>query len=684
LAKGHLGLGDLNSRVQSVLPSVDQNVYVVSYVSGSIEKSLYASGVVCVTGPYHGPCVLKLPGEDNFQGRISYGIGNDLSLGDFEGKRVVVLGHGSFAVETSRVALLNGAKSVAMICRKRNLVLSAFAAFILSAFPGALPTSAVFEIMKPLYDYIGVDLGSLFETTSKGMSIKQTTLLAASDFYFLAQAAGKLVVIVDNIDCLLENSLQTVSGNIFDADIVVKCYGLRDESDAIAKNIFGDKIKYSHGVWINGDSNLMALRGIGDEGTKVLPAFSTSATFMTAVYAEAYLACRKSKDLKENIMKTQQIDKKYDSHFLAEYAVQLKSVAAKKLKNQRVFKKFLGMIEEEWNYYCRSLSNSMQASILSLVKLPSNIQAKSGLVVVNDQVQVGQLFSDSLEVQSGEDLENELLYCLRAGDPTSNCTPLVIIYAGYGISYGYQLLELLDKSQPVYATQAPEYTSPFAFNSIEARARHHKLVLAQKFGLVRLSLVGYSFGGLLAVEIARFFEEEGVTCNLTLLDPVPRTGSLHEKYSSYLELKAKTADLVTGNKFNFCRSATGNSVENELLLNSKIFDAVNNRKLARHIQLISHVAALLSSAALSYQEEHPVKKLKHATIFVLSKGREFYADNFSMDYNDNVYGWSSNFESVKHVGVDGKHVDFFKHRQNVLLLAEHLKSSCERADVALS
>jgi cation diffusion facilitator CzcD-associated flavoprotein CzcO len=56
-------------------------------------------------------------GEDTFAGTIHYGGGNDVQPQALEGKRVVVVGGGAFAVEQTRMALLSGAEHVTVVAR---------------------------------------------------------------------------------------------------------------------------------------------------------------------------------------------------------------------------------------------------------------------------------------------------------------------------------------------------------------------------------------------------------------------------------------------------------------------------------------------------------------------------------------------------------------------------------------
>ena len=278
-----------------------------------------------------------------------------------------------------------------------------------------------------------------------------------------------------------------------------------------------------------------------------------------------------------------------------------------------------------------------------------------------------------IEVQNGNDIYHDCLVCLRAGD--LECAPIVLLYGAWGVGYGVQLLRLLSDSQPVYTTQAPEYTSPFSFDSIKARAQHHMSVLTQKFGLTRkLHMIGYSFGACLGFEIARLFEEAGIKYTLTMLDPVPCTVNPLKEFSQ-LALKAKAADFLTENKFNFFELFSEKIIQNEMMINIKILEAgQDNIPLARKLQHLSHVSAKLATGSVQYQKEYDAGsgRLKHATVFVLSKGLQFFASIFSTDYDDSVYGWSSRFDSCTRMDAEGGHFDFFMDKKNVKMLADHI------------
>ena len=110
------------------------------------------------------------------------------------------------------------------------------------------------------------------------------------------------------------------------------------------------------------------------------------------------------------------------------------------------------------------------------------------------------------------------------GSPTS---PLFLVHPGAGFIYEYQHLASLDRA--VYAIHDPKLLSPSTdiWPSIEAMASHYADVvldtIRETHGDIPILLGGYSFGGIVAFEIARLLlnsNSPGVA-GLILIDAPP-------------------------------------------------------------------------------------------------------------------------------------------------------------------
>ena len=67
--------------------------------------------------------LIRFPGVEGFEGVVRRGMGGDVALEDFRGKRVVVVGMGAFGVENVRRALRGGASSVTLLSRRFDKLL---------------------------------------------------------------------------------------------------------------------------------------------------------------------------------------------------------------------------------------------------------------------------------------------------------------------------------------------------------------------------------------------------------------------------------------------------------------------------------------------------------------------------------------------------------------------------------
>jgi amino acid adenylation domain-containing protein len=109
------------------------------------------------------------------------------------------------------------------------------------------------------------------------------------------------------------------------------------------------------------------------------------------------------------------------------------------------------------------------------------------------------------------------LCCLRKGDPGK--MPIVLVHGLFGQFYGTQILQVLDRTRPVYCFQAVEWVNGDIFDSSQARMQHYCAVYRRHFGNIGAHLVGWSAGAFYVREMAFLFKEVGLVFSLTLIDP---------------------------------------------------------------------------------------------------------------------------------------------------------------------
>ena len=123
---------------------------------------------------------------------------------------------------------------------------------------------------------------------------------------------------------------------------------------------------------------------------------------------------------------------------------------------------------------------------------------------------------------------------VQKGSPSKPA--LVFVHALTGIGMGSIFQSYLPPDTPIVSIQAPELIGDSAANSIYQRAAAYRDALVTGWGdrAPVMYLVGYSFSGVLALELARCLKESMLDCaSLCLIDPSP-CSPLNASTESYL------------------------------------------------------------------------------------------------------------------------------------------------------
>ena len=72
--------------------------YIIQYECNGCVQELETSAVVLALGGNAKPRVITYTGEQEFMGRIAYGRCDDVGVDEYEGKNVLIVGHGAYAV----------------------------------------------------------------------------------------------------------------------------------------------------------------------------------------------------------------------------------------------------------------------------------------------------------------------------------------------------------------------------------------------------------------------------------------------------------------------------------------------------------------------------------------------------------------------------------------------------------
>lgn len=364
----------LNTEVKSVT-KISQSIYEIIYEENSIEKRITTSGIVAMTGGLHKSKDRSFSGIEKYKGILAYGISNDIDPKSFAGKKVVIVGHGAYAVENARTAIQFGASHVTILCRQRNLILSSFCNYFLNSSPTTVSIDDIVALMTPFYHACGVDISeipSLSKDELGNYMLNQTTVPPGSDIYFLAQILGKLSIVVDEIGAVEEYAIKTKKNKILHTDILITCLGFDTDLDLL-KNIFGSATTVS-GLWINGDPNIITYNDGAQIPRHVKSLMCSSYLFFVQCFAKAYIKYRTDIDEFEKILSRLTISDNSSTLeeriiiALWEFIEPAKKNLSVKTMVQFPLHKFVENRIDEWNGYLKTLAPERNYDLQNLLK----------------------------------------------------------------------------------------------------------------------------------------------------------------------------------------------------------------------------------------------------------------------------------------------------------------------------
>ncbi|MEU5718142.1 KR domain-containing protein [Streptomyces sp. NPDC020403] len=356
-----------NCEVVSVR-KVREQEYEAEYLQGGVSKSVRVSGVAALTGGLHRPVQHRFRDEHLFVGHVGLGVADDTPPERFNDASVVIVGHGAFALENMRTALENGARHVTIICRRRNLVVSTLCNWMINSNEGPTPLNDVVDIMRPFYELCGVDmeaLPSLSQDADGGFVLDQSTVPAASDVYFLAQALGKVTVIETEIDYVSPHAVVTECGKEVEADVLLKCLGSQTDRTVLSK-IFGENSRVE-GLWVDRDPNLFTYNDGAQIPRRAKSLLCSSYVFFLQAFAEAYLHFRDNPAELEALFEIISVDnseKSSSERLLVElwgFIERAKKNVASRTAELCSFDRFQKERESEWQMYAALMGEPVDA-----------------------------------------------------------------------------------------------------------------------------------------------------------------------------------------------------------------------------------------------------------------------------------------------------------------------------------
>jgi len=205
-------------------------------------------------GAYFNPRVIVYPGEEEFDGHLSYGMFDDIPYHSIPHQRVAILGNGAFAVENIRTCMEFGAEKVFLVTRRKNLPSPRLPCWFVHQAINPVPAKMVLEMFEPMFKISGFgdpwEYHSVYGRKGTNPTIKSNSRFGIGDVTFLATAWGRCEYVVDTVKRFSKHTVHyNQGGKSEDVTIVVKALGLL--ADFAADKFH--KIKEMKGLWPNGD-----------------------------------------------------------------------------------------------------------------------------------------------------------------------------------------------------------------------------------------------------------------------------------------------------------------------------------------------------------------------------------------------------------------------------------------------
>ena len=258
---------------------------------------------------------------------------------------------------------------------------------------------------------------------------------------------------------------------------------------------------------------------------------------------------------------------------------------------------------------------------------------------------------------------------LQEGD--SSLDPIIFTYGIQGITVGREVTSKF-RSHPVYAIQAPEYSRDIDIFTMKDRALFHLSEIKELKLERRLHLIGFSFGGPLAVLIALLMQDENLRFSLTLIDPVPFSHLHGDGFVWNIQTRRFWLGYISAE---LAEILSKREIKDEWNDDLAIFKALSHDEdltetIRKHLSVIQRTGASMNNARDSYQS----RLLCKCALLSIDHGNFFKPTRTELEED---YGWSSVIDGVETVQLQGDHYGFFHSRKSVSVLVEHLYSLFE-------
>ena len=365
------------------IEDISDKRYLIHYKHDNCTKSIEVDGIYYAGGRLYKPKTDSIPGEEKFKGLVGSGISDDISPSEYNGKKVVIIGCGAFAVENARTALTNGATHVTILARKINMCFPRMAMFWLNAMRLA-PLVPLIKMTLKMYEWAGTNF---MKDNLNDFRISQRTVPIISDFVFLAHKVGKLEFKKGSVKTIDGNKIIIDDNSEIEADIILKCFGFEGQIVKF-KEIYPPFESVSW-TWVNGKHNFVLDQdpdfGMTIKTTKLMTSGST--LLLTKIVANIFAMCLTNPSKFEQVIpllpKSKEVN--YEISYHMESLLKLMSVnrdvkklllraSAKKsqsILNKGGHKRYLEFCKAQWKQHCQKLEvNEIQYPYSSVWWIP--------------------------------------------------------------------------------------------------------------------------------------------------------------------------------------------------------------------------------------------------------------------------------------------------------------------------
>lgn len=263
--------------------------YKITYKQSGFVKSATSKGVILAINDRIGPPrKIEYPNQSAFKGEIVSGFADGAKDVSWQGKHVVIVGMGAFAIENARTALEFGAKHVTVVGRRHGTICPKIIDYLNFATPydDEFKHDKKSNIRNMMYWKKLYDLSGATQPECWMGKVKHTGhTISVSDIWFIGHYLKKIQTITGNVTEVNDKGVVVNGNQNINADILVNCVGF-EKNSSLAKELCGYSEMYNTN-YVDKDFMYLADAYIDDDAFNSF--FGSSVLEMVKFYLEVYL-----------------------------------------------------------------------------------------------------------------------------------------------------------------------------------------------------------------------------------------------------------------------------------------------------------------------------------------------------------------------------------------------------------